>query len=47
MGEARSEIPAAEKLEIIQLVDQSHLPFRRTLEKLGMPRPTFYRWYDR
>ena len=39
--------PASEKLEIIQLVEQSHLPVRRTLEKLGIPRPTFYRWYDR
>ena len=39
--------PASEKLEIIRLVEQSHLPVRRTLEKLGIPRPTFYRWYDR
>ena len=39
--------PASEKLEIIQLVEQSHLPVRRTLDKLGIPRPTFYRWYDR
>jgi len=39
--------PASEKLEIIQLVEQSHLPARRTLEKLGIPPPTFYRWYDR
>ncbi len=38
--------PASEKLEIIQLVEQSHLPVRRTLDKLGIPRPTFYRWYD-
>ncbi len=27
--------PASEKLEIIRLVEQSHLPARRTLEKLG------------
>jgi len=39
--------PASEKLEIIQLVEQSHLPFKRTLDKLGIPRTTFYRWYDR
>jgi len=39
--------PASEKLEIIQLVEKSHLSVRRTLEKLGIPRPTFYRWYDR
>ena len=38
--------PASEKLEIIRLVEQSHLSVRRTLEKLGIPRPTFYRWYD-
>jgi putative transposase len=38
--------PAAEKLEIIRLVEQSALPVRRTLEKLGIPRATFYRWYD-
>jgi putative transposase len=37
---------ASEKLEIIRLVEQSHLPLRRTLEKLGIPRATFYRWYD-
>ena len=38
--------PATEKLEVIGLVEQSHLPVRRTLEKLGIPRATFYRWYD-
>jgi putative transposase len=38
--------PASEKLEIIRLVEQSHLPVNRTLEKLGIPRATFYRWYD-
>jgi putative transposase len=38
--------PAAEKLEIIRLVEQSHLPVRRTLRHLGIPRATFYRWYD-
>ncbi len=35
--------PASEKLEIIQIVEQSHLPVRRTLEKLGIPRQTLYR----
>jgi hypothetical protein len=39
--------PASEKLEIIKLVEQSHLPARRTLEQLGIPRRTFCRWYDR
>jgi transposase InsO family protein len=39
--------PASEKLEIIRLVEQSHLAVRATLAKLGIPRATFYRWYDR
>ena len=38
--------PASEKLEIIRLVEKSTLPVRRTLEKIGIPRATFYRWYD-
>ena len=38
---------AEEKLEIIRLVKQSHLPARQTLEKLGIRPSTFYRWYDR
>ena len=38
--------PASEKLEIIRLVEQSHLPVKRTLEKLGIPSATFFRWYD-
>jgi hypothetical protein len=33
--------PAAEKLEIIRLVGQSHLPVRRTLAHLGVPPATF------
>jgi len=39
--------PASEKLEIIGLVEQSHLPARRTLQMLGIKPSTFYRWYDR
>jgi len=39
--------PASEKLEIIKLVEESHLSARQTLAKLGIPRTTFYRWYDR
>jgi putative transposase len=38
---------AAEKLEIIRLVEQSSLSVRRTLVQLGIPRSTFYCWYDR
>jgi len=39
--------PASEKLEIIRLVEQSHLPTKRTIDRLGIPRTTFYRWYDK
>jgi putative transposase len=39
--------PASEKLEIIRIVEQSHQSARKTLDKLGIPRRTFYRWYDR
>ena len=39
--------PASEKLEIIRLVEQSHLPIKQTLDNLGIPHTTFYRWYDR
>jgi len=39
--------PASEKLEIIRLVERSKQPAKWTLDKLGVPRPTFYRWYDR
>ena len=39
--------PASEKVEIIRLVEQSHLSVRRTLEQIGVSRATFYRWYDR
>ena len=38
---------AAEKREIIDLVERSSLPVRRTLDKLGIASTTFYRWYDR
>ena len=38
---------AAEKLEIIRLVEQSLLPVRHTLAQLGISRATFYRWYQR
>jgi transposase InsO family protein len=38
---------AAEKLEIIRLVEGSPLPVRRTLARIGVPAATFYRWYER
>ena len=28
-------------------MERSHLPVRQTLDKLGIPNTTFYRWYDR
>jgi len=39
--------PASEKLEIIRLVEQSDLPVRRTLAKIGILPAAFYRWYGR
>jgi transposase InsO family protein/transposase-like protein len=38
---------APEKLEIIRTVETSHLPVRRTLDKIGIPKTTFYAWLDR
>ncbi len=38
--------PASEKLEIIRIVEQSHLPAKQTLDQIGVARRTFYRWYD-
>ena len=38
--------PGSEKLEIIRTVEASHLPTRRTLEAIGLPSTTYYRWYD-
>jgi hypothetical protein len=35
------------KAKIIALVEGSHLPAKATLQKLGIPRATFYRWCDR
>jgi transposase-like protein len=38
---------ASEKLEIIELVEQSTLAVGRTLASIGIPRSTFYDWYSR
>src|ERR1700693_797336 len=38
---------AAEKLEIIRLLEQSSLSLRLPLAQLAIPRSTFYRWYER
>jgi len=36
---------AAEKIEIINLVEQSSLSVKKTLKELDVPRSSFYRWY--
>ena len=33
--------PATEKLEIIMIVEQSHLSTRKTLDQIGVARATF------
>ena len=38
---------ASEKMEIIRLVEGTDLPARQTLRQLGVPRSTFYGWYQR
>lgn len=38
-------LSAAEKLEVIRLVEGSELPVKRTLAELGVSRSSFYRWY--
>ena len=38
---------AAEKYELIRLVEGSELPVRQTLRELRLTRSTFYRWYHR
>jgi len=38
---------ASEKLEVIRTVEISHLPVRRTLDKIGISKTTFYAWLDR
>ncbi len=38
---------ASEKMEIIRLVEGTDLPVRTTLRQLGVPRSTFYGWYQR
>jgi transposase InsO family protein/transposase-like protein len=38
---------ASEKLEIIRLVEGTELSIRATLRQLGIPKSTFYGWYQR
>lgn len=40
-------LTAAEKAEVIGLVEGSDLSVRRTLAELGVHRSTFYAWYRR
>jgi len=40
-------VTPAEKRETIRLVEESDLPVQRTLKELGVPRSSFYRWYQR
>ena len=40
-------VSAAEKLELIRLVEGSQLSVRQTLQEIGLPRSTFYNWYQR
>ncbi len=36
----------SEKLEIIHLTEQSHLPVKQSPAKIGVSRPTFYCRYE-
>jgi putative transposase len=40
-------VSAAEKLELIRLVEGSQLSVRQTLKEIGLARSTFYSWYQR
>ena len=42
-----SRYSQAEKMEIIQMVEQSELSVKQTLVELEVPRSTFYDWYRR
>ena len=39
-------LSASEKEEIILLVERSELGVNRTLKQLGIPKTTFYKWYN-
>ena len=39
-------LSASEKYEIIQQVTRSELGVKRTLDEFGVPRSTFYKWYN-
>ena len=46
-GRRYLRLTAAEKREVIRLVEGSDLSVRRTLRELGVGRSTFYAWYER
>lgn len=39
--------PASEKLDILGIVEQSHVPAKRALDQRGIACRTFWRWYGR
>lgn len=41
-----SRTSASEKYELIRLVEESALPVKQTLAEIGLPRSTYYRWYE-
>ena len=47
MGRISNEIPRIRKARDHPTVETSHLPVRRTLDKIGIPKTTFYAWLDR
>ena len=47
LGERYVRRTAAEKYELIRLVEGSELPVRQTLRELRLNRSTFYTWYHR
>lgn len=47
MGEAATEKSRLREAGNHRLVEQSHLPVKTILAKLGVPKKTFYGWYDR
>jgi len=40
-------MPVGKKLEIVTLVNRSPVTKQATLQELGLPRSTFYRWQQR
>jgi hypothetical protein len=47
IAQQSAERATSKKLEITRTVEGSHLLTKKTLDMLGIPRTTFYRWHDR